>query len=187
MLDSISTSNLIILSVILLSKFLLLLLIILLAFPLMFSILGVLFSPLFLLLSIVIIETEPEKTIVPNQGIWKSLKNTMVFGFVGAIIGTVAAIGMRFMMFQNSPDTLLALLIYCVPYYALWLGFLSLGACNKHFILRVILYFKGYIPWNYTRFLDYAAERIFLRKVGGGYIFIHRMLMEHFAKMELEN
>jgi hypothetical protein len=30
-------------------------------------------------------------------------------------------------------------------------------------------------------FLDYAAERIFLRKVGGGYIFIHRLLQEYFA------
>jgi hypothetical protein len=26
---------------------------------------------------------------------------------------------------------------------------------------------------------DYAADRIFLRKVGGGYIFIHRMLMDN--------
>jgi hypothetical protein len=34
--------------------------------------------------------------------------------------------------------------------------------------------------------LDYAAERIFLRKVGGGYIFIHRMLMEYFAALEAE-
>jgi len=58
--------------------------------------------------------------------------------------------------------------------------------CIQHFILRLILYFNNYIPWNYARFLDYAAERIFLQKVGGGYIFIHRMLMEHFAQMELE-
>jgi hypothetical protein len=32
-------------------------------------------------------------------------------------------------------------------------------------------------------FLDYCAERIFLRKVGGGYIFVHRLLMEHFASL----
>lgn len=32
-------------------------------------------------------------------------------------------------------------------------------------------------------FLDYAAERIFLRKIGGGYIFIHRYLMEYFASL----
>ena len=40
---------------------------------------------------------------------------------------------------------------------------------------------NGSIPWNYVKFLDYAAERILLRKVGGGYIFIHRMLLEYFA------
>jgi hypothetical protein len=39
------------------------------------------------------------------------------------------------------------------------------------------------IPWNYARFLDYATERLFLQKVGGGYIFVHRMLLEHFAGM----
>ncbi|NEO16045.1 MULTISPECIES: hypothetical protein [unclassified Moorena] len=46
---------------------------------------------------------------------------------------------------------------------------------------------NNYIRWNYARFLDYAADRIFLQKVGGGYIFIHRMLMEHFAQMKPEN
>ena len=54
-------------------------------------------------------------------------------------------------------------------------------SCIQHFALRLILYRNNKIPWNYARFLDYAAERIFLQKVGGGYIFIHRMLMEHFA------
>jgi hypothetical protein len=45
---------------------------------------------------------------------------------------------------------------------------------------------NGDIPWNYVGFLDYAADRIFLRKVDGGYIFIHRMLMEYFAALETE-
>src|SRR5689334_203677 len=40
------------------------------------------------------------------------------------------------------------------------------------------------MPWNYPRFLDYAAEQILLRKVGGGYIFIHRFLLEYFANLE---
>ena len=62
----------------------------------------------------------------------------------------------------------------------------SSKACIKHFSLRLILYCNNYIPWNYARFLDYAADRIFLQKVGGGYIFIHRMLMEHFAQMECD-
>ncbi|MGB3513581.1 MAG: pentapeptide repeat-containing protein [Microcoleaceae cyanobacterium] len=46
-----------------------------------------------------------------------------------------------------------------------------------------VLHRNNKIPWDYASFLDYAAERIFLQKVGGGYIFIHRMLMEHFAQM----
>jgi hypothetical protein len=33
---------------------------------------------------------------------------------------------------------------------------------------------------------DYAADRIILRKVGGGYIFIHRMVMEYFAALEAD-
>jgi hypothetical protein len=37
-----------------------------------------------------------------------------------------------------------------------------------------------------VRFLDHAAERILLRKVGGGYIFVHRMLLEYFANLEEE-
>jgi hypothetical protein len=34
--------------------------------------------------------------------------------------------------------------------------------------------------------LDYAVERIFMRKVGGGYIFVDRMLLEYFAALEPE-
>jgi ribosomal protein L40E len=54
--------------------------------------------------------------------------------------------------------------------------------CFKHLILRLLLWRSGYIPWNYARFLDYASERLLMKKVGGGYIFYHRMLMEHFAQ-----
>ena len=52
--------------------------------------------------------------------------------------------------------------------------------------LHFLLYLRGFIPWNYARFLDYATESLFLYKVGTGYIFVNRMLMEHFAQMELK-
>ena len=51
----------------------------------------------------------------------------------------------------------------------------------KHYLLRLALWLKGDIPRDYARFLDYAAALIFLRKVGGGYIFVHRLVLEHFA------
>jgi hypothetical protein len=54
-------------------------------------------------------------------------------------------------------------------------------ACIQHLVLRALLWRSGVIPWNYARFLDEAAERLLLHKVGGGYIFVHRLLLEHFA------
>jgi hypothetical protein len=58
------------------------------------------------------------------------------------------------------------------------------SAWLKHYVLRFLLWRNDYAPLNYIRFLDYAAERVFLRKVGGGYIFTHRLLMEYFATLE---
>jgi hypothetical protein len=54
-------------------------------------------------------------------------------------------------------------------------------ACIQHLVIRYLLHRSGVMPWNYAAFLDYAAERTFLRKVGGNYIFGHRLLLEYFA------
>jgi hypothetical protein len=56
----------------------------------------------------------------------------------------------------------------------------------RHLAMRFIFCGNGYLPWNYARFLDYATERIFLRKVGGGYIFVHRILQDYFASLYKE-
>jgi hypothetical protein len=53
----------------------------------------------------------------------------------------------------------------------------------QHYTLRFILWWKGYAPWRYIRFLDHAADRIFLQRVGGGYIFVHRMMQDYFASL----
>ena len=75
---------------------------------------------------------------------------------------------------------------YAAEFVGLFVGLvvgLNAGgqACLKHLALRLLLVRSGSIPWNYVKFLDYAAERILLRKVGGGYTFLHRMLLEYFA------
>ena len=66
------------------------------------------------------------------------------------------------------------------------IAFLWYGGLNvvKHYTLRFILWRTNALPLNCAPFLDYAAERIFLRKVGGGYIFVHRLLLEYFAEIE---
>jgi large-conductance mechanosensitive channel len=64
---------------------------------------------------------------------------------------------------------------------------LSLGGKSliQHYLLRIVLSQKGLLPLKLTSFLDHAVDLIFLRRVGGSYIFIHRLLMEHFAEMKL--
>lgn len=59
--------------------------------------------------------------------------------------------------------------------------------CLKHFVLRFLFFWNGSMPWNYPTFLDVAADYLFLRKIGGGYIFVHRMLMEYFASLHISS
>ena len=53
----------------------------------------------------------------------------------------------------------------------------------KHYALRLILWLIGHTPFRFVKFLDYCAKLILLKKVGGGYIFIHRMLLDYFADL----
>ncbi|MEW6495595.1 MAG: AAA-like domain-containing protein [Cyanobacteriota bacterium] len=114
-----------------------------------------------------------ETSTVPNQGIWQSAQNAVVFTLIGVLaLGVMAQLLGATIFFSTLIGVLFGL-------------FSTAGiACIQHFTLRLVLYFNGCIPWNYARFLNYATERIFLQKVGGGYIFIHRLLLEHFAQME---
>ncbi len=66
------------------------------------------------------------------------------------------------------------------------LVFLLLGglAALQHSILRLILWGTNVLPLNIARFLDYATDSVLLHKVGGGYMFIHRFLLEYFAELE---
>ena len=54
--------------------------------------------------------------------------------------------------------------------------------CLRHFAVRAVLSAQGAFPWNYAHFLDFAAERLLLRRIGGGYMFAHDLLRDHFAK-----
>src|SRR4029077_18253588 len=59
------------------------------------------------------------------------------------------------------------------------------SAVIKHYALRLILWLNGCTPLKFIKFLDHCAKLILLKKVGDGYIFIHRMLLEYFAELDL--
>jgi GTPase SAR1 family protein len=72
--------------------------------------------------------------------------------------------------------------------WGLLLGLLFYGGLSlaQHYILRFVLLRYGLLPRQIISFLEYATELIFLHRVGGSYIFVHRLLMEHFAEIEVE-
>lgn len=68
--------------------------------------------------------------------------------------------------------------------FGLLFGLLFGGlACLRHLALRGLLVYNGFAPLRYIRFLDEATERLFLRRAGSSYIFVHRLLLEHFAEL----
>ncbi|RUR86830.1 NACHT domain-containing protein [Chlorogloeopsis fritschii PCC 9212] len=128
-------------------------------------------------------KNEVDSRTVPNQGIWRSVNNAKtLFVTIGLLVGLLVGVAQVGDILDKLISGLVNGLIFGTG-SALIAGQGSGIACVKHFILRCLLWLSGHIPWNYAHFLDYACERIFLQKVGGGYIFVHRMLREHFAQM----
>jgi hypothetical protein len=85
----------------------------------------------------------------------------------------------------NPQQLWISFAVVGVPIGAILLGLLFGGLpAFQHFVLRLFLFSSTNLPVNCARFLDYCASIQILRKVGGGYIFVHRYLLEYFAELE---
>ncbi|MBD2093574.1 caspase family protein [Trichocoleus sp. FACHB-591] len=121
-------------------------------------------------------------TQLPNQGIWQSLRNALwiaIIVFVPILLtGTVWGL-----VKQSSLGIGLSFgLTFALP-LALATGLAKGGiVCLQHLILRILLYRQGVLPWNYSRFLNDAADRYLLHRVGGAYIFMHPLLLDYFTE-----
>jgi TIR domain/NACHT domain len=133
---------------------------------------------------------------VPNEGIYRSLKRSVVCAIVfellevigfGLLFVALALWGMGALagLFMGSVGIPVIALVG--TFVGLITGLIAGGeACLKHLVIRLWLVKNGSTPWNYVRFLDHSAGRILLRKVGGGYAFLHRLLLEHLAARHAE-
>jgi eukaryotic-like serine/threonine-protein kinase len=123
----------------------------------------------------------------PNQGIKLSRQNALVTSLACFPVGLIW--GLIEMLLTG--EELRAALATGLAYGLLGglIGGLNRGgsAVIKHYALRLTLWLKGYTPFNFIKFLDHCAKLIFLKKVGGGYIFIHRMLLDYFADMNTQS
>ncbi len=140
-----------------------------------------------------------------NQGIMNSFKSMLIIAFSTALTGiSLALFSSLFWIFLAKmigitpielvaeqellrflnilPQSFLAIIVVL----GLPLGFLFGGgfACIQYLSLRIVLTRHHKIPWNLARFLTYCHERRLLQQIGGRYRFIHRELLDHFARIE---
>ncbi|MDZ7955382.1 signal peptidase I [Nostoc sp. DedQUE09] len=104
-----------------------------------------------------------------NQGVWQSAS---ISGLITLVTFTVIILPQAIL---NEFFTPLSALLGCVSLYAGGM------ACIQHLTIRLMLWRNRQIPWNYTHFLNYATEQMFIQKTGGGYQFIHDLLRRRIA------
>ncbi|HEY9704873.1 MAG TPA: hypothetical protein V6C58_20700, partial [Allocoleopsis sp.] len=102
---------------------------------------------------------------------------TLYYGLIWTII-IILIIGAGLVNFLWVQNIFYFPLMLALVTGGLWFYGLKL---IKKFSLHFVLWINGYIPWNYTRFLNYATTKLFLQKIDHKYRFIHIILQEHFA------
>lgn len=131
-----------------------------------------------------------ETKTVPNQGIILSIKNVCKVSFLCWGIYALT-LWVFFVLFRSEWSFICGgkwkgeLFSFLFSMSLVFISTLLVGGVDvlKHYILRSILCLTGQIPGRYAYFLNHASRLNLLQKVGGGYIFIHRLLLEHFAVM----
>lgn len=120
-----------------------------------------------------------ETTSRPNQGIWLSLRNGLL---AAALFGLTMGLAIGLLATTVWPENQLLFGLRIGVIFAIATGLLyGFIDVMKHLGVRLLLRLNRLIPWQYARFLDQAAGMVLLHKVGGGYIFIHRLLQDFFA------
>ncbi len=114
-----------------------------------------------------------------NQGIRRSISNSLILCLLSIPVGILMALSIKYFKIVNL-NTWEILILGCgCGYFGLDSG--GFSAVCKHISLRISLYLFGYSPLNYSKFLRYCTEHGLLQRVGGGYRFVHSLLLEHFA------
>jgi hypothetical protein len=124
----------------------------------------------------------------PGQGFVRSARNGRFVGLLTGL-GTAVFLGAGWLLAKwfNMPLSWVTFLPFAVGvtlYLALSAGLVYGGLATvqrKH--LSKLLAQHQLAPTDYIHFLDYAAERSLLRKVGGGYMFVHLLLLDYFREI----
>jgi hypothetical protein len=117
-----------------------------------------------------------------HQEIDNSARNGFVIGRAsGLVYGLV--FGLAFGLFGGPAGGLIMALPSGLGFGLLFGLHYGGAAVIQHWTLRLLLALSGHAPLRYAAFLDHAAGRVLLRRVGGGWVFVHRLLLDYFASL----
>jgi flagellar biosynthesis GTPase FlhF len=122
-----------------------------------------------------IINEDDEITSRPDNIFLNTFLASVVFFAVGMLSGFIPSLKFGTIIALGN-GTLLGLIFSSLAWWD----------SIKYLALRLILGLSGYMPWNISRFLNYCTERLILQRVGNRYRFIHRLVQEHFANLEIQ-
>ncbi len=138
-----------------------------------------------LVFSFGLVSANVEDKTVPNEGIWRSAANASYLLLLAEL-----SVVLQIWWFFDHQNLLFPELGFG---FSVGLVFIlrskpvSAGvALVQHLVLRTILWLSGATPRNYGRFLNYATRCILMQQVGSSYVFIHRLLLEHFARVTID-
>lgn len=133
----------------------------------------------------------------PNIGIrnsfFSSLKMTLIYGFIFWVI--FGLLGWLLAFFSEGIQSLAIVFgavlgVIAGIFGGMFSGLLLFGGQTviRHYVLRWLLASRKIMPFPFQdrkliRFLDEMKDRVFLRRVGGGWVFIHRTLLDYFASL----
>lgn len=148
-------------------------------------------------LSSLIQERKSEERLRPNQGILSTFRLSLMYiGLHGLIFICLfvlidgLSVGLNMGISIGLIFALVAWIskrIFHIFNNGLYIGLISgINTFVQHYTLRCLLTQSNILPyWRNDKklitFLDDMVAHIFLRRVGGGWVFIHRSLLEHFA------
>jgi hypothetical protein len=121
-----------------------------------------------------------EATTRLNEGMRRSLQVTALVSYAAAV--PLLFLGLSAILRLGEEAAIGVALVILGVGAGLGVGMAKGGlSVIKHVVIRLLLAASGALPWNLRSLLDAGADRLILRRVGGGYEFIHRTLAEHLA------
>jgi DNA polymerase III delta prime subunit len=126
---------------------------------------------LFMFLFYTGLQNSSPSIVDPSQvGVADPESTMMINAFISSVVALFSSLAITFVPLS------IALLALLQP----------LSPSMEYFLLRIILDTSGHIPRNYDSFFKRAEDLLLIQRVGKRYRFIHRLVQDHFANLEIQ-